>query len=77
MSVNECGDNAGGKVFHNSFLFIFLDPKGVVDKTLHNRDPAYLKHKYSYGNEEHSKLSIVYLALIIHNSNLCKGSWDC
>jgi protein-disulfide reductase (glutathione) len=31
----------------------FLDSQGKVDRSLHNRDPAFLKHKYSYATEEH------------------------
>jgi len=40
----------------------FINPKGIVDKTLHNRDPAYLKHKYSYGNEEHIMMTMKFAA---------------
>lgn len=38
--------------------FFFLDPNGVVQRDLHNKDPEYLQYKFSYSTEMTSKLLV-------------------
>ena len=41
------------------FLYMYflqiLDSEGKVHHDLHNRDPSYIKYKYSYASEEQCK----------------------